>query len=145
MTQQTDRTIAAIASPSGNGAIALIRISGPQAISIVNRIWQGRNLNSIAPNTATFGRIIDTDGETIDETITTVFRAPHSFTGDDTVEISCHASTWIQNRILKLLIDNGASPAQPGEFSQRAFLNGKIGLTQAEGIADLIAASSKAA
>lgn len=138
-------TIAAVATPAGTGGIAVIRVSGSKAIEIVGHIWLGRSLDDIASHSARFGRILDIEGNVLDEVVVTVFRGPSSFTGEDTVEISCHGSQWIQREILRRLVDCGARVAGPGEFSQRAFLNGRIDLAQAEGIADLISASSRAA
>lgn len=141
----TTSSIVAISTPPGKGGIAVIRMSGSDAISILSKSWKGKNLDNCSSHTAHFGKIINQDGEIIDEVVLTVFRTPKSFTGEDTVEISCHGSTWIQREIVNLLIRNGASAAAPGEFSQRAFLNGRLDLAQAEGIIDLISASSKAA
>lgn len=144
----THSTICAVSSAAGTGGIAIIRISGSQAISIGDRIFNtsipNEKLADKAGYTAHFGTIKDENGETIDEVIVTVFRNPHSFTGEDTVEISCHGSTFIQQRILELLVENGCALAQPGEFSMRAFLNGKMDLSQTEAIADLIASTSEA-
>lgn len=136
-------TIAAISTPPGIGGIAVIRISGPEAINVVSKIWKGRNLEKMAPNSVAFGKILADDGQPLDEVLISLFRNPASFTGEDTVEISCHGSNWIQREILHRLVDAGARPAEPGEFTRRAFLNGKIDLAQAEGIADLISASSR--
>lgn len=140
-----DDTITAIATPAGTGGIAVIRISGSQALSITQKIWKGKKLESCRSHTAHLGQILSPDGETIDEALLTIFLAPHSFTGEDTVEISCHGSSYIQRAIIHSLIHAGARLARHGEFSQRAFLNGRIDLTQAEAIADLISASGKAA
>ena len=137
-------TICAISTPYGAGGIAVIRVSGEQAIPIVDRIFEGRKtLKEAAPNTVHFGRIQRAD-EVLDEVLCSVFKAPHSFTGEDTVEIACHGSLFIQQEILRWLIDAGCKAAEPGEFTSRAFLNGKMDLTQAEAVADLIAAQSKA-
>ena len=138
-------TIAAVSTPAGTGGIAVIRISGPDAIEIVGGAWRGKPLKKIAGHTATLGRYVSTSGELIDECLATLFRAPRSFTGEDVVEISVHGSVWIQREIMADLIRRGARAAGPGEFTQRAFLNGRLDLAQAEGVADLIAASSKAA
>ena len=122
----------------------MIRVSGEQAIEIVDRIFVGRTrLSNAAPNTVHFGRIQRAD-EVLDEVLCSVFKAPHSFTGEDTVEIACHGSLFIQQELLRWLIDAGCNAAEPGEFTRRAFLNGKMELTQAEAVADLIAAQSKA-
>lgn len=137
-------TICAISTPYGAGGIAVIRVSGEQAIEIVERIFVGRKqLAEAAPNTVHFGRIQRAD-EVLDEVLCSVFKAPHSFTGEDTVEIACHGSLFIQQELLRWLIDAGCKAAEPGEFTRRAFLNGKMDLTQAEAVADLIAAQSKA-
>ena len=138
------QTICAISTPYGSGGIAVIRVSGPDAIRIVDSLFVGRtSLADTAANTVRHGRIQRAD-ETLDDVLCSVFRAPHSFTGEDTVEIACHGSLYIQQTLLQWLIDAGAQMAQPGEFTRRAFLNGKMDLTQAEAVADLIAAQSKA-
>jgi len=142
-------TIAAISTAPGVGGIAVIRVSGTEAIQLCNRVYQPKNksmqfVDQVA-NTVSFGSIIDETGETIDDVLVTIFRAPHSFTGQDVVEISCHGSAYIQQQILHLLITNGCRLATPGEFTQRAFLNGKMDLAQAEAVADLIASGSAAA
>ncbi len=141
-------TIAAISTPSGSGAIALVRLSGAQAIEIAGSVFKsdkiGFKLSEQKAQTVHFGRIMD-NKETIDEVLVTVFRAPHSYTGEDLIEISCHGSVYIQQTILQLLVRNGAEMARPGEFTQRAYLNGKMDLTQAEAVSDLIASSSRAA
>lgn len=142
--KQMLNTICAISTPYGTGGIAVIRVSGPEAVSIVDSLFVGRtSLADAQPNTIHFGRI-QRDGETLDQVLCSVFRAPHSFTGDDTVEIACHGSLYIQQTLLLWLIDAGARMAQAGEFTRRAFLNGKMDLTQAEAVADLIASQSKA-
>lgn len=138
-------TIAAISTPKGVGGIAVIRISGENAINIVNNCWKGKSLVDADSHTAHLGQIVDSDRNTIDQVVATIYKAPHSFTGENTVEISCHGSSWIQQQIINILVENGCSPALAGEFSQRAFINRKIDLTQAEAIADLIASSSRAA
>jgi len=143
-------TIVAISTPSGAGALAIIRLSGDDAITIASRIFKPRNtfrmLSTVAAQSAVYGSISDpTTGELIDEVIATPFRAPHSFTAENMVEISCHGSLFIQHKILQLLIKNGASMATPGEFTKRAFINGRLDLTQAEAVADVIGARSAAA
>ncbi|MCM1377347.1 MAG: tRNA uridine-5-carboxymethylaminomethyl(34) synthesis GTPase MnmE [Prevotella sp.] len=138
-------TIAAIATPSGEGGIAVIRISGPQAITIAQSCWKGANLGIAESHSAHLGTITDTDGTPLDQAVATIFRTPRSFTGEDTVELSIHGGRWLQQSVLNRIIQAGARPATAGEFSQRAFLNGRIDLAQAEGIADLIAANSHAA
>jgi tRNA modification GTPase len=139
-------TICAISSPPGQGAIALVRLSGENALVISDLIFHspsGKKLANQPANTLHFGKIVS-GSEIIDEVVVSVFRAPHSFTGEDTVEISCHGSFYIQQRILELLILNGAEAARPGEFTLRAFMNGKMDLSQAEAVADLIASSNAA-
>ena len=139
-------TICAIATAQG-GAIGSIRVSGPEAISITGSIFKpakaGKLLSEQKPYTLTFGRIYDED-EMIDEVLVSLFRAPHSYTGEDSTEITCHGSTYILQQVMQLLIKNGCRMAQPGEYTQRAFLNGKMDLSQAEAVADLIASSSAA-
>ena len=137
-------TICAISTPYGCGGIAVVRVSGDQAIALTDSLFRGYIALSDAPaNTVHFGHI-ERNGETLDEVLITVFRAPHSFTGEDVVEISCHGSLYIQQELLRWLIDAGCRMAKPGEFTQRAFLNGKMDLTEAEAVADLIASQSKA-
>ncbi|WP_221391357.1 tRNA uridine-5-carboxymethylaminomethyl(34) synthesis GTPase MnmE [Dyadobacter sp. NIV53] len=135
--------ICALATPSGVGAIAIIRVSGLGCITLVNTIFKGKNLESAESHTVHFGTI-HTENEIIDEVLVTVFKTPRSFTKEDSVEISCHGSDYIIRQILKLIIRNGARIARPGEFTQRAFLNGQFDLVQAEAVADLIAADSEA-
>ena len=138
------KTICAISTAYGTGGIAVIRVSGDQSISIVDRLFQGRTaLTNTPANVVRHGRI-ERNGEVLDEVLCSVFRAPHSFTGEDTVEIACHGSLYIQQELLRWLIDAGCCAAEPGEFTKRAFLNGKMDLTQSEAVADLIAAQSKA-
>jgi len=141
-------TICAISTPPGIGGIAVIRLSGTEAVAITEKIFQSpstdKRLADQRANTLHFGTIKSGD-ELIDEVVVSLFKAPHSFTGEDIVEISCHGSVYIQQMILQLLISNGASMARPGEFTQRAFLNGKMDLSQAEAVADLIASGNSAA
>ena len=138
------KTICAISTAYGTGGIAVIRVSGEQSISIVDTLFRGRvSLTDTPANVVRHGRI-ERNGEVLDEVLCSVFRAPHSFTGEDTVEIACHGSLYIQQELLRWLIDAGCRAAEPGEFTRRAFLNGKMDLTQAESVADLIAAQSKA-
>ncbi len=146
MGQQINPTICAISTPPGTGGIATARISGPEAINIVGKIWQGRNLNDVASHTAHYGTIFDPDsGESLDDGVATVFRAPRSYTGEDIVELSIHGSQWIQRELINLLIRQGASIADRGEFTRRAVTNGKLDIAEAEAVADMIAASSRAA
>ena len=137
-------TIAAPSTAPGVGAIALIRLSGPEAVSITVRVFSGKNLHETESHTAHFGRISDKNG-LIDEVLVTVFRGVRSFTKENLVEISCHGSPYIVRRIMELLLSEGARMARPGEFTQRAFLNGRFDLSAAEAIADLINADSAAA
>ena len=138
------QTICAISTAYGVGGIAIIRVSGERAIPIVDSLFVGRTALSDTPaNTVRHGRM-ERNGELLDEVLCSVFRAPHSFTGEDTVEIACHGSLYIQQTLLQWLVDAGARMARPGEFTQLAFLNGKMDLAQAEAVADLIAAQSKA-
>ena len=141
-------TITAISTAPGVGGIAVIRVSGKDAISNSNHIFRSKkksfSLLEQAANTISFGSIVNAKEETIDEVLVAIFRAPHSFTGEDVVEISCHGSVFVQQQILHLLLENGCVLAQPGEFTQRAFLNGKMDLSQAEAVADLIASTSAA-
>lgn len=139
--------ICAIATAPGMGAIAVIRLSGKGCIELCDQLFvspSGKRLTATHPNTVHFGKVMEGE-EMIDEVLVTVFHAPHSFTGEDSIEISCHGSVYIQQRLLQLLITSGARLAAPGEFTQRAFLNGKMDLSQAEAVADLIASSSSAA
>lgn len=138
-------TIAAIATARGTAALAIVRVSGPDAIPIAERIFRGADLATVPANTAHFGYVRGLDGSDVDQVVVTVFRAPRSVTGEDVVEISCHGGDFAAQLILRSLLDAGARMAAPGEFTQRSFLNGKIDLTQAEAIADLIHASSSAA
>lgn len=140
-----DDTICAVATPQGAGALAVIRLSGPAAFDITDRIWHGARLSAAKSHTAHLGFITDpADGSTVDQAVATIFRAPNSFTGDDTVEFAIHGSRWIQRRLLNLLCAQGARPALPGEYTRRAFASGKMDLAEAEAVADLIAASSEA-
>ena len=141
-----DDTIAALATPHGSGAIAVIRLSGKNAISITEKVFKtkslkSKNLSTKSSHTAHFGLIVEND-VIIDEVLATIFKAPNTYTGEEIVEISCHGSTFIQQQILQLLFKYGARPAQNGEFTLRAFLNGKFDLSQAEAVADLIASNS---
>ena len=134
-------TICALATAPG-GAIGIIRISGPQALEILSHVFT-KDVSHAQPNTIHYGHIKD-GAEMIDEVMVSLFRAPHSYTGEDSIEISCHGSRYILNKVLALLIENGCRQANPGEFTQRAFLNGKMDLSQAEAVADLIASTNRA-
>lgn len=139
-------TICALASPTG-GAIAIIRISGALSIGIADKVFRAANHSSLTkakPNTIHFGNIVNNASEVIDEVLVSVFRAPHSYTGEDAIEISCHGSSYIVAQVLRVLIDNGCRQAKPGEYTMRAYLNGKMDLSQAEAVADLIASTNKA-
>lgn len=145
MTATLTDTIVALSTPAGVGAIALVRLSGPQAVEIVSRVFVSRSpLSDAASHTAHFGTIRD-GGRVLDEVVATVFRAPHSYTGQDVVEVACHGSLFIQQQLLELFVRGGARLALGGEFTKRAFLNGKMDLSQAEAVADLIASESYAA
>ena len=136
--------ICAISTAYGVGAIAIVRVSGDGCVALVDRLFHGRKPLSDAPTgSVRLGEMVR-DGETLDQVLCTVFRAPHSFTGEEAVEIACHGSLYVQQTLLQWLVDGGCRMAKPGEFTQRAFLNGKMDLTQAEAVADLIAAQSKA-
>lgn len=134
-------TISALATPAG-GAIAVIRMSGPEALPIAQSVFTGKVMEAKG-GTFHYGEIKDENGETIDDVIVSVFKAPHSYTGEDSVEISCHGSRFIIQRILALLQLRGARQAEPGEYTRRAYLNGKMDLSQAEAVADLIASTNK--
>ena len=139
-------TICAIATAPG-GAIGVIRVSGPEAITITDRIFRpigGAPLRERKPRTAVFGHIVGAQDEIIDEVLVTSFHGPHSYTGEDSVEISCHGSSYILQQVMHLLTHGGCRLAAPGEYTQRAFLNGKMDLSQAEAVADLIASASAA-
>lgn len=142
-----NNTICAIATAPG-GAIGIIRISGPEAISIADKVFRpiGTNLSLSQRKayTLAFGNIVNSENEVVDEVLVSIFRAPHSYTGEDSVEISCHGSSYILQQVMFLLTENGCVPAGPGEFTQRAFLNGKMDLSQAEAVADLISSTNKA-
>lgn len=137
-------TICAISTPYGSGGIAVVRVSGTDAIALTDSLFHGRkSLLAAQANTIHYGTIAR-DNEVLDEVLVSVFRAPHSFTGEDVVEIACHGSLYIQQTLLQWLIDAGCEMARAGEFTQRAFLNGRLDLAEAEAVADLIAAQTKA-
>jgi len=135
-------TIAAIATARGRAALAVVRTSGPEAIAVVDRCFRGTDLTEVDSHTAHVGFIEDADGNDVDQVVATVFRAPNSATGEHVVEISCHGGDLAPKMTLQSLLDHGARMAEPGEFTERAFLNGKMDLAQAEAVADLIHASS---
>ena len=142
-------TICALATAPG-GAIGIIRISGPQALEILSHVFQGSgDVQAFAANTIHYGHLVESDAVPqhpipLDDVLVSIFRAPHSYTGEDSVEISCHGSRYILNKVLELLVDNGCRMANPGEYTMRAYLNGKMDLSQAEAVADLIASGNKA-
>ena len=133
--------ICAIATPYGVGSISVIRTSGEDALVLVNKVFKGKNLTKVKPNTIHYGYIMD-DTEVVDEVMVSVFHAPKSFTGENSIEISCHGGIYNTNKVLETLLKNGFRMAEPGEFSKRAFLNGKMDLTQAEAIMDVISSSN---
>ncbi len=137
-------TIIALSTPMGEGAIGVIRLSGAKAIDYVDEFFFGANLKKATPNTVHYGKIKDASGNIIDECLATIFKAPRSYTKEDVVEISCHGSSYIIQKLIEIFIGRGARPAEPGEFTLRAFLNGQLDLSQAEAVADLIASSSAA-
>ena len=137
-------TICAVATAAG-GAIGIVRISGPDAIAIADKVFQGReSLCGVRSHTLHFGRIVTADGGTLDEVLASVFKAPHSYTGEDSVEFSCHGSRFILQELCRLLVAHGCRGAEPGEFTRRAFLNRRLDLAQAEAVADVIASDSAA-
>lgn len=146
MSNSLNDTICALATRPG-GAIAVVRVSGNESLAIVDKVFHkanGKPLAEAAPNTIHYGQLIDSEGNAIDEVMASVFKAPHSYTGEDSVEISCHGSQYVIACILRALIECGCRQAEPGEYTKRAYLNGKMDLSQAEAVADLIASSNKA-
>lgn len=141
-----NETIVALATPPGEGAIGVIRLSGAEAVAIATILFKGKKLSEQPSHTLHFGRIADpATGETVDEVVVSLYLGPKSYTGEDVVEISCHGSNYVLSRVISLCTQQGAVMAKPGEFTQRAFLNGRLDLTQAEAVADLIASQSGAA
>ncbi len=138
-----NKTIVALATPQGVGAIGVIRLSGSEAVQVTTKVFKGKNLEKQKSHTVHYGHVVDGE-KVIDEVMVALFRAPKSFTTEDVVEISCHGSPFIAEQIIQLLIQNGARSAKPGEFTLRAFINGRIDLSQAEAVADLIASDSVA-
>ena len=134
-------TICAIATGGGTSAIAVIRISGKKSFDIIKQIFD-KKINNIRSHSIVFGNI-KKKNEVIDEVLISFFIGPNSYTGEDTVEISCHGSKYIQTKILQLIVENGGRPAEPGEFTMRAFLNQKLDLSQAESVADLLAVKTR--
>lgn len=142
----SEECICALATPAG-GAIGIIRLSGSEAIRLTDKVFvsvSGKQLSAAKPNTLHYGEIKDKDGHTIDDVLVSVFRAPHSYTGEDSTEISCHGSRYILQQVLQRLIEIGCRQAEPGEYTRRAYMNGKMDLSQAEAVADLIASTNKA-
>lgn len=143
MANSENDTIAAISTPVGEGGISIIRISGEDALPVAEKIYKGKNLEKVASHTINYGHIIDPDnGEEVDEVMVSVMRAPHTYTCEDVVEINCHGGLLATNRILQLVLSYGARMAEPGEFTKRAFLNGRIDLSQSEAVMDLIRAKT---
>ncbi|MDH3650162.1 MAG: tRNA uridine-5-carboxymethylaminomethyl(34) synthesis GTPase MnmE, partial [Saprospiraceae bacterium] len=140
-----DDTIVALATPPGQGALAIIRVSGPRSFPVLDEVFIGANLQKSESHTIHFGHIKKDDGSVIDELLLFLFKGPNSYTGEDVIEISCHGSTYIIQEIMELLVGKGIRLAKPGEYTMRAFLNGKMDLSQAEAVADLIASTSKGA
>lgn len=143
MANTDNDTIAAISTPVGEGGISIIRVSGDDAIAVAQKIYRGKDLNKVQTNTINYGHIIDPDnGEEVDEVMVSVMRAPHTYTCEDVVEINCHGGLLATNRILQLVLSYGARMAEPGEFTKRAFLNGRLDLSQSEAVMDLIRAKT---
>ena len=141
-TKLFDDTIVGISTAMGKGAISIIRLSGPQAIEIVNKVFKGRNLTKVKSHTIHYGHIYNKE-ELLDEVLVSVFKAPKTYTAEDVVEINCHGGSFVTNQVLKLLLEHNARLAEAGEFTKRAFLNGRIDLTKAESVMDVIDAESK--
>lgn len=143
MANSENDTIAAISTPVGEGGISIIRISGEDALPVAEKIYKGKDLAKVASHTINYGHIIDPDShEEVDEVMVSVMRAPHTYTCEDVVEINCHGGLLATNRILQLVLSYGARMAEPGEFTKRAFLNGRIDLSQSEAVMDLIRAKT---
>ena len=141
----TDDTICAISTPAGVGGIAVARVSGKDAIMLVDKVWKGKSLANAESHTAHLGTIVDENNQAIDQAVATVFRGPRSFTGEDVVEIAVHGSRWVQRELINLLVRTGCRIADAGEFTRRAFANGRMDLAEAEAVADVIASTSRAA
>lgn len=135
-------TIAAVSTPPGQGAVALVRMSGPGCREILGRCWEGRAVESFVPRKAYLGTILTAEGGKLDEVLATWFQSPNSYTGEDTLEVACHGGVLVVRRVLERLFACGAVPAAPGEFTRRAFINGKMDLTQAEAVMDILSAQS---
>ncbi|MCR9132879.1 MAG: tRNA uridine-5-carboxymethylaminomethyl(34) synthesis GTPase MnmE [bacterium] len=136
------RSIAAIATPVGEGGIAVIRVSGKDAFEKVNAVFRGKDLTQVPSHTVHFGKIVDENNLPVDEVLATVFKSPRSYTGENTVEISCHGGVLVTQKVLETILETGVKAAEAGEFTHRAFLNGKMDLDQAEAVADIIHAKS---
>ncbi len=136
------RTIAAISTPMGHGGISIVRMSGNDSLNIINKVFVPKNKEEFKPYTIKFGNIVNEKGEVLDQVLVSYFKAPKSYTGEDICEINCHGGLIVTKQILDLLLKNGADMAMPGEFTKRAFLNGKIDLTKAEAVIDLINSKS---
>src|SRR5262245_60611880 len=140
-----DDTIAAIATPPGEGGVGVVRLSGRDARPILERLFAPARIGAWRPFRMRFGRVVDQLGDTVDEALAVYMRAPHSFTAEDVAEISCHGGRLVLSRVLALALSHGARQAEPGEFTMRAFLNGRIDLTQAEATLDVIQARTATA
>jgi len=139
-----DDTIAAIATPIGEGGLSIVRVSGKQAFQVVDRIFRGKtSLGAAQTHTAHWGYVVDLDGEAVDEVVAIVYKSPHSYSGEDNVEINCHGGVLVTRRVLESVLQAGARMAEPGEFTKRAFINGRLDLLQAEAVADLIHSRSE--
>lgn len=143
MVKDEVNTICAVSTPQGVGGIAVVRVSGPEALAVTGRVWKGKKLADVETHTAHLGTVMQADGTVLDQAVATVFRGPNSYTGEDVVELSVHGSVYVQRALVETLIAAGARLAEPGEFTKRAFTNGRIDLVQAEGIADMIASRTK--
>ena len=145
MNNHYDTTIAAISTAMSNAGIGIVRMSGCDAFEIADKVYKGKKnkkLSQQQSHTIHYGYITDR-GKEIDEVLVMIMRSPHSYTGEDTIEINCHGGVYIVKKILELLIENGARPAEPGEFTKRAFLNGRLDLSQAEAVGDLIVSQNE--
>merc|ERR1711879_82534 len=136
-----NETIAAISTALGESAISIVRLSGDESINIVNSVFVGNDLTKVKSHTIHYGHIVYKN-ETLDEVMVSIFRSPKSFTTEDVVEINCHGGTFVASKVLALMFKKGAVPATPGEFTMRAFMHGRIDLTQAESVMDVIQANS---
>lgn len=135
-------TIAAISTPAGAGGISIVRISGDEALNIIKRIFKTKDIDNFPSHTVKYGHIIDGEGKVLDEVLVSFFKSPKTYTGEDVCEVNCHGGNLVTKQILELILRNGAKLAEPGEFTKRAFLNGKMDLSQAEAVMDLINSKS---